>query len=170
MYSMRTCELLCPCNTVFGYLRKFNNTVNFGCESRIEGSLKQEPLIKCNEGYFSVNHLGELNMTNFNNCFIAFFFIIQIVFLSGCASTPEQVENNERYNDMVITTKVHEAIIDDLSLRPFEINVRTRKGVCEFTQDGAIINWLKPMNSKLSELKMLSEKKMIFVSCNLLSG
>lgn len=130
---MRTCELLCPCNTVFGYLRKFNNTVNFGCESRIEGSLKQEPLIKCNEGYFSVNHLGELNMTKFNNRFIAFFFIIQIVFLSGCASAPEQVENNERYNDMVITTKVHEAIIDDLSLRPFEINVRTIKGVVELS-------------------------------------
>ena len=72
-------------------------------------------------------------MTNFNNCFIAFFFIIQIVFLSGCASTPEQVENNERYNDMVITTKVHEAIIDDLSLRPFEINVRTIKGVVELS-------------------------------------
>jgi len=72
-------------------------------------------------------------MTHFNNRFIVFFFFTQIVFFSGCASTPQYEGAREQYDDIVITTKVHEAILDEPSLRSFDINIRTTKGVVELS-------------------------------------
>lgn len=65
--------------------------------------------------------------------FIVFFLVIQIFIFSGCASTPEQLLMEEKFNDVRITTKVYEAIIDEPSLRRFDINVRTIKGVVELS-------------------------------------
>lgn len=67
------------------------------------------------------------------NFFLAFFVILQITLFSGCASTPAFEGAQERYDDIMITTKIHEAILDELSLRPFDINVRTTKGVVELS-------------------------------------
>ena len=72
-------------------------------------------------------------MTELNSRFIAFFLIAQIVFFSGCASTPAYEGAGEQYEDIVITTKVYEAILDEPSLRPYDINVRTVKGVVELS-------------------------------------
>jgi osmotically-inducible protein OsmY len=72
-------------------------------------------------------------MTQFSSRFIAFFSIIQIAFFTGCASTSEYQGSREQYDDIVITTKVHEAILDELSLRPYEINVSTVKGIVELS-------------------------------------
>lgn len=65
--------------------------------------------------------------------FIVFFLIIQMVMLSGCASMPEQTGMEEKFNDVRITTKVYEAIIDEPSLRRFDINVRTIRGIVELS-------------------------------------
>ncbi len=72
-------------------------------------------------------------MTELNSRFIAFFVITQLSFYSGCAPTPEQASMEQKFNDVSITTKVHEAIIDEPSLRPYDINVRTLKGVVELS-------------------------------------
>ncbi len=62
-----------------------------------------------------------------------YFLIALMIFFSGCASTPAFEGALEQYDDIMITTKVHEAILDELSLRPFDINVRTTKGVVELS-------------------------------------
>lgn len=72
-------------------------------------------------------------MTELNSRFIAFFLIAQLALFPGCASTSEQAGMEERFNDISITTKVHEAILDEPSLRPYDINVRTTKGVVELS-------------------------------------
>ncbi len=64
---------------------------------------------------------------------IVLFIILQIFLFSGCTSTPAFEGAQERYDDIMITTQIHEAILDDLSLRPFDINVRTTKGVVELS-------------------------------------
>ncbi|TXI18919.1 MAG: BON domain-containing protein [Nitrosomonas sp.] len=65
--------------------------------------------------------------------FIAFFLITQLALLSGCASAPEQISMEEKFSDVRITTKVYEAILDEPSLRRFDINVRTMKGIVELS-------------------------------------
>lgn len=64
---------------------------------------------------------------------IVLFIVFQAIVLSGCASTPAFEGAQERYDDIMITTQIHEAILDELSLRPFDINVRTVKGVVELS-------------------------------------
>ena len=73
--------------------------------------------------------MGQLDCTR---RFFVFFLVTQIAFFQGCA-TGKYEGSREQYDDIVITTKVHEAIIDEPSLRPFEINVRTIKGVVELS-------------------------------------
>ena len=68
-----------------------------------------------------------------NSRFVAFFLIAQLAFFPACTSAPKYEGSTEQYDDIVITTKVYEAIIDEPSLRPFEINVRTVKGVVELS-------------------------------------
>lgn len=68
-----------------------------------------------------------------NSRFVVFFLIAQMAFFPACTSAPKYEGSTEQYDDIVITTKVHEAIIDEPSLRPFEINVRTVKGVVELS-------------------------------------
>ena len=46
----------------------------------------------------------------------------------GCSSTPTRDSTGQYIYDSVITTKVKTAIIDDLSLKGFEIKVVTFKG------------------------------------------
>ncbi len=76
-------------------------------------------------------------MTQLNSRFIVFFLMTQMVFFSGCASTSESGSgyqgSTEQFDDIVITAKVHEAILDERSLRPYEINVSTVKGVVELS-------------------------------------
>ena len=46
----------------------------------------------------------------------------------GCASTPKKSGTGEYIDDSVITTKVKAAILDDPSLKVFQVNVETFKG------------------------------------------
>lgn len=62
-----------------------------------------------------------------------FLLMTQLFLLLGCASSPSQPGMEEKYHDVSLTTKVYEAILDEPSLRPFDINVRTQKGEVELS-------------------------------------
>lgn len=82
-----------------------------------------------------------------NNHFIVFFLVIQMAFFPGCASTSEYQGSREQFDDIVITAKVHEAILDEPSLRPYEINVSTVKGVVELS---GIVNTRDEMDKAIA--------------------
>jgi len=97
-------------------------------------------------------------MTQLSNHFIAFLLSTQMVFLAGCIATPKQVDTNEQFNDIVITTKIHEAILDEPSLRAFDINIRTSKGVVELS---GLVNSRDDMNKTISIVRSVSGIKFI---------
>lgn len=58
-------------------------------------------------------------------------FLVCIVLVTafvGCASTPKKAGTGEYIDDSVITTKVKAAILDEPTLKVFQINVETFKG------------------------------------------
>ncbi len=97
-------------------------------------------------------------MTLLNSRFMAFLLIIQIVFFSSCASKPQFEGAREQYDDIVITTKVHEAILDEPSLRPFDINVRTTKGIVELS---GLVNSRDDMYKAIAIARSISGIKLI---------
>lgn len=97
-------------------------------------------------------------MIQLSNHFIAFLLSTQIVFFAGCIATPKQVDTNEQFNDIVITTKIHEAILDEPSLRAFDINIRTSKGVVELS---GFVNSRDDMNKTISIARSVSGIKFI---------
>jgi osmotically-inducible protein OsmY len=62
-------------------------------------------------------------------------FILGIVLFSflGCASTAKQEGTGEYFDDTVITTKVKAAILNEPSLKVFQINVETFRGVVQLS-------------------------------------
>jgi osmotically-inducible protein OsmY len=64
------------------------------------------------------------------------FFLVCIALVAvsvGCASTPTRESSGQYVDDSVITTKVKAAILDDSSLKVFQINVETFKGVVQLS-------------------------------------
>ncbi len=53
--------------------------------------------------------------------------------LVGCASTPQKAGMGEYVDDTVITTKTKAAIFNEPTLKSFEINVETFKGVVQLS-------------------------------------
>jgi osmotically-inducible protein OsmY len=51
----------------------------------------------------------------------------------GCAATQKHESTGEYVDDSVITTKVKAAILDDATLKTFQINVKTFKGVVQLS-------------------------------------
>ena len=51
----------------------------------------------------------------------------------GCAATQNRESSGEYVDDTVLTTKVKAAILDDPTLKTFEINVKTFKGVVQLS-------------------------------------
>ncbi|MEQ1775801.1 MAG: BON domain-containing protein [Burkholderiales bacterium] len=60
--------------------------------------------------------------------FSAFFLVVFLASLLGCASTPQSEGTGEYVDDTVITTKVKAAIFNEPSLKVFQVNVETFKG------------------------------------------
>jgi osmotically-inducible protein OsmY len=56
-----------------------------------------------------------------------------VVAFVGCASTPTRESSGQYIDDSVITTKVKAAIVDDPSLKVFQIGVETFKGVVQLS-------------------------------------
>ena len=63
----------------------------------------------------------------------AFFLIFLTTVFLGCAATPKHEGTGEYVDDSVITTKVKSEIVGDLSLKGFQINVKTYKGVVQLS-------------------------------------
>lgn len=63
-----------------------------------------------------------------SNRLSAFFFVVLLASLLGCASTPKQEGTGEFVDDAVITTKVKAAIFNEPTLKSTEIKVVTFKG------------------------------------------
>jgi osmotically-inducible protein OsmY len=53
--------------------------------------------------------------------------------LLGCASTQRRESTGEYVDDSVITTKVKAAILDEATLKTFQINVQTFKGIVQLS-------------------------------------
>jgi hyperosmotically inducible protein len=73
----------------------------------------------------------------------AVFLAVLLVTTVGCASTSKQEGTGEYVDDAVITTKVKAAIFNEPTLKTFEINVETFKGVVQlsgFVSSQASIN------------------------------
>jgi hyperosmotically inducible protein len=62
-------------------------------------------------------------------------FILGIVLISflGCASTSKQEGTGEYIDDTVITTKVKAAILNEPTLKVFQINVETFRSVVQLS-------------------------------------
>jgi osmotically-inducible protein OsmY len=68
-----------------------------------------------------------------SNRYITFILSIVLVFFLGCASTAKQEGTGEYFDDTVITTKVKAAILNEPSLKVFQINVETFRGVVQLS-------------------------------------
>ena len=53
--------------------------------------------------------------------------------ITACASTPAQEGTGEYVDDSVVTMKVKAAMLNDPTLKPLEINVKTFKGVVQLS-------------------------------------
>ncbi|MEN6586303.1 MAG: BON domain-containing protein [Sulfuricella sp.] len=71
-------------------------------------------------------------MTHINR-FYAFFLVALLASFLGCASTPKQEGTGEYVDDSVITAKVKAALFEEASLKSFEIEVVTFKGVVQLS-------------------------------------
>jgi osmotically-inducible protein OsmY len=58
----------------------------------------------------------------------AFFMVLTLLIVAGCASSPKHEGMGEYVDDSVLTTKVKAAILDEPTLSSAEINVETFKG------------------------------------------
>ena len=63
--------------------------------------------------------------------FLACFALVAA--LLGCAATQRRESTGEYVDDSVITTKVKAAILDEATLKTFQINVQTFKGVVQLS-------------------------------------
>ncbi|MBX9893689.1 MAG: BON domain-containing protein [Nitrosomonas sp.] len=93
-----------------------------------------------------------------NHRFIVLFLSLQILFSLGC-TTPQKYEGSrEQFDDIIITTRVHEAIIDEPSLRPFDINIRTIKGIVELS---GLVNSRDDMDKAIAIARKVEGIKLI---------
>ena len=63
----------------------------------------------------------------------AFFIAAFLLFALGCASTSTQESTGEYIDDSVITSKVKTAILNEPSLKVFQISVDTNKNVVQLS-------------------------------------
>jgi hyperosmotically inducible protein len=72
-------------------------------------------------------------MKQFGKYLSALFLAFALLSAVGCASTPKQEGTGEYFDDSFITTKVKAAIVEESTLKTFEINVETFKGVVQLS-------------------------------------
>jgi hyperosmotically inducible protein len=58
----------------------------------------------------------------------AVFLAVSLATITGCASTPTTESTGEYIDDAIITTKVKAAMLDQPTLKAFQIRVETFKG------------------------------------------
>lgn len=65
--------------------------------------------------------------------FLCFGLITTSAGLLGCSTTASHESTGQYVDDSVITSKVKAAIVGDMSLKGFEINVKTYQGVVQLS-------------------------------------
>jgi hyperosmotically inducible protein len=80
-----------------------------------------------------LNHSGESIMKQLGKYLSALFLAVTLITAVGCASTAKHEGTGEYVDDSVITTKVKALILDEPTLKVFEINVETFKGVVQLS-------------------------------------
>jgi osmotically-inducible protein OsmY len=75
----------------------------------------------------------EIDMRNIQRNLLFLVCIVLVTASIGCASTPTRESSGQYVDDSVITTKVKAAILGDPSLKVFQINVETFKGVVQLS-------------------------------------
>lgn len=60
-------------------------------------------------------------------------FLGLLTALNGCSSTQSHESSGQYVDDSVITSKVKTAIVSDMSLKGFQINVKTYQGVVQLS-------------------------------------
>lgn len=63
----------------------------------------------------------------------AFFLVVMLVSVIGCAGSPTKEGPGEYVDDTVITSKVKAAIFNEPTLKSAEINVETFKGIVQLS-------------------------------------
>ncbi len=71
--------------------------------------------------------------TKFYNRFAGVILAVLMASILGCASTATQEGTGEFLDNTVITTKVKAALFNEPTLKSFEINVETFKGVVQLS-------------------------------------
>lgn len=71
---------------------------------------------------------GESGMVKRHRTLSFLICIVLVAAFVGCASTPKKAGTGEYIDDSVITTKVKAAILDEPTLKVFQVNVETFKG------------------------------------------
>jgi osmotically-inducible protein OsmY len=69
----------------------------------------------------------------FSNRISTFILAAALVAVAGCASTSSKEGTGEYVDDVVITTKVKAAILNEPTLKSTEINVETFKGIVQLS-------------------------------------
>ncbi len=67
-------------------------------------------------------------MKKFNKTAAAVFLGVTLVTMSGCAATPSRESTGEYVDDAAITAKVKAALLNQPSLKSFDIHVTTIRG------------------------------------------
>jgi hyperosmotically inducible protein len=110
----------------------------------INGAGKQWPVVGELLASSSFTYsIGESIMKQLRNYLTAAFLAVTLVSVVGCASTAKQEGTGEYIDDTVITTKVKAAVLDEPTLKVFQINVETFKGVVQlsgFVNSTATVN------------------------------
>lgn len=72
-------------------------------------------------------------MSQVKNISTTFLLVLLFALFAGCAPTPTKEGTGEYIDDTVITTKVKAEILKEPTLKTFEINVETFKGVVQLS-------------------------------------
>jgi osmotically-inducible protein OsmY len=96
-----------------------------------------------------------------NNWLRLAIFLWLISLLASCAATPSRESTGEYIDDAAITTKVKTAIFQDPSLKVFQIDVETYKGVVElsgFVDSANVITHATEVAEKVKGVKSVKNE------------
>jgi osmotically-inducible protein OsmY len=72
-------------------------------------------------------------LQRFVKILVCFGLITACMGLLGCSTTQSHESSGQYVDDSVITSKVKAAIVDDMALKGFEINIKTYQGVVQLS-------------------------------------
>ncbi len=102
--------------------------------------------------------MGGWIMKHLFRFFSVIFLSLALLVAVGCGSTPTQEATGEYFDDSVITSKVKAAILETPSLKTFDINVETFKGVVQLS---GFVNSRADMTKAVAVAKGVSGVKLV---------